>query len=103
MLDLFRRPGDPPEYGWLYAIPGVLFAAGLLWAWQNDEAGLTEAGYTVATFLCIGALTGLSAQVSRWPRRGIPWCCSWRLALEIGSCGVLLGVAWVALRATFID
>lgn len=64
MLDLFRRPGDPPEYAWLYAIPAALFAAGLIWAWQTGEAGLTQAGYVASTFLCIGALTGLSAQVS---------------------------------------
>lgn len=64
MLDLFRRPGDPPEYAWLFAIPAALFAAGLLWAWQTGEDGLTQAGYVISTFLCIGALTGLSAQVS---------------------------------------
>jgi NAD(P) transhydrogenase len=64
MLDLFRRPEDPPEYGWLWAIPGALFAAGLCYTWTKGENGLVQAGYTVATFLSIGALTGLSAQVS---------------------------------------
>lgn len=63
MLDLFRRPGDPPDYAWLYGIPAALFAAGLLWAWQSGQDGLVQAGYTAATFLCIGALTGLSSQV----------------------------------------
>lgn len=69
MLDLFRRPGDPPDYGWLWAAPTALFAAGLVWAYSTGEAGLTTAGYTVATFLSIGALTGLSSQVraSFWP------------------------------------
>ena len=25
MLDMFRRPTDPPEYPWLYAVPALLF------------------------------------------------------------------------------
>lgn len=63
MLDLFRRPGDPPDYAWLYGVPAALFAVGLLWAWQTGQDGLVQAGYTVATFLSIGALSGLSSQV----------------------------------------
>lgn len=28
MLDMFRRPTDPAEYPWLYAVPAVLFGGG---------------------------------------------------------------------------
>ena len=28
MLDMFKRPTDPPEYNYLYAIPGALFTGG---------------------------------------------------------------------------
>jgi hypothetical protein len=65
MLDLFRRPTDPPEYTYLYLIPALLFAAGLIYASWTGKDGLVQAGYAVSTLLCIGALTGLSSQVSR--------------------------------------
>lgn len=28
MLDMFKRPTDPPEYNYLYAIPGAAFIGG---------------------------------------------------------------------------
>lgn len=28
MLDMFKRPTDPPEYNYLYAVPGVAFVGG---------------------------------------------------------------------------
>jgi NAD(P) transhydrogenase len=28
MLDMFKRPTDPPEYNYLYAIPGAVFTGG---------------------------------------------------------------------------
>lgn len=64
MLDLFRRATDPPEYGWLYAVPAVIFGGGFVWAASSGSAGLVAAGYFVSTMLSIGALTGLSSQVS---------------------------------------
>lgn len=66
MLDLFKRPTDPPEYSYLYAIPAVLFGGALLWAASDgsDQSGLVQAGYLVSTLLSIGALTGLASQVS---------------------------------------
>jgi len=65
MLDLFRRATDPPEYGWLYAIPATVFAGGFAWAASTGLGGLVAAGYFVSTMLSIGALTGLSSQVKR--------------------------------------
>lgn len=62
MLDLFRRPGDPPEYQWLHGVPGLLFGGGMMWAFTSGAAGLVQAGYMVSTLLCIGALSGLSSQ-----------------------------------------
>ncbi|ORY26964.1 NAD(P) transhydrogenase beta subunit-domain-containing protein [Naematelia encephala] len=64
MLDLFRRPTDPPEYGWLYIIPAAVFAGGFFWAASTGLAGLVQAGYLISTLLSIGALTGLSSQVT---------------------------------------
>lgn len=64
MLDMFRRPTDPPEYPWLYAIPGVLFGGGFIAAASTGMAGLVQAGYLVSSLLCIGSLTGLASQTT---------------------------------------
>lgn len=68
MLDLFRRATDPPEYGWLYAVPAAVFGGGFVWAASTGLGGLVAAGYFVSTMLSIGALTGLSSQVSQVSR-----------------------------------
>ncbi len=54
MLDMFKRPTDPPEYPWLYAIPGVVFGGGFIAAASTGMAGLVQAGYLVSSLLCIG-------------------------------------------------
>lgn len=64
MLDMFRRPTDPPDYPWLYAIPGVLFGGGYLMAASTGMAGLVQAGYLVSSVLCIGSLSGLASQTT---------------------------------------
>ncbi|KAJ2973597.1 hypothetical protein NUW58_g8897 [Xylaria curta] len=62
MLDMFKRPTDPPEYPWMWAIPGVLFGGGFLAAATTGAAGLVQAGYLVSSVLCISSLSGLAAQ-----------------------------------------
>lgn len=52
MLDMFKRPGDPPEYPWLYAIPGVVFTGAFLTAASTGMAGLVQAGYLTSSLLC---------------------------------------------------
>ncbi|KAJ7066589.1 PNTB-domain-containing protein [Mycena amicta] len=64
MLDMFKRPTDPPEYSWLYGVPAVVFAGGFLAAASTGTAGLVQAGYLTSSVLCIGALSGLSSQVT---------------------------------------
>ncbi|KAF2217020.1 hypothetical protein CERZMDRAFT_119710 [Cercospora zeae-maydis SCOH1-5] len=64
MLDMFRRPTDPKEYPWLYAVPGVLFGGGFLAAATTGMAGLVQAGYLVSSLLCIGSLSGLASQAT---------------------------------------
>ncbi|KAK4114779.1 PNTB-domain-containing protein [Canariomyces notabilis] len=64
MLDMFRRPTDPPEYPWLYAIPGVLFGGGFLAAASTGAAGLVQAGYLVSSVLCITSISGLASQAT---------------------------------------
>ena len=50
---LFAGPTDPPEYPWLYAIPGLLFGGGYITAAATGMAGLVQAGYLVSSVLCI--------------------------------------------------
>ncbi|KAI0540209.1 NAD(P) transhydrogenase mitochondrial precursor [Xylaria digitata] len=64
MLDMFKRPSDPPEYPWLWAIPGVLFGGGFLAAATTGAAGLVQAGYLVSSVLCISSLSGLASQAT---------------------------------------
>ncbi|ROV87895.1 hypothetical protein VMCG_10280 [Cytospora schulzeri] len=64
MLDMFKRPTDPPEYPWLYTIPGVLFGGGYLAAASTGAAGLVQAGYMVSSILCISSLSGLGSQAT---------------------------------------
>ena len=61
MLDMFKRPTDPAEYPWLYAVPGVLFGGGYIAAAATGMAGLVQAGYLVSSILCISSISGLSA------------------------------------------
>jgi len=62
MLDMFKRPTDPPEYPWLYGIPAVVFGGGFLAAASTGAAGLVQAGYLVSSVLCISSLSSLASQ-----------------------------------------
>jgi len=63
MLDMFKRPDDPPEYYHLYGIP----AAGALSMYGIGAASgkfpeIDAAAATLAGLLCIGGIGGLSSQ-----------------------------------------
>ena len=64
MLDMFRRPMDPSEYPWLYAVPGALFGAGFIGAAATGMGGLVQAGYLASSLLCIGSISGLASQAT---------------------------------------
>lgn len=64
MLDMFKRPGDPPEYNYLYAIPGVAFLGGYLSAHFHGYSDILQMGYLGASLCCVGALTGLASQAT---------------------------------------
>jgi len=68
MLDMFRRPTDPKEYPWLYAIPAAIFGGGYIAAASTGMAGLVQAGYLVSSVLCMTSLSGLASQTTA--RRG---------------------------------
>jgi H+-translocating NAD(P) transhydrogenase len=64
MLDMFRRPMDPSEHPWLYAIPAGLFGAGFIAAASTGMAGIVQAGYLVSSLLCISSISGLASQAT---------------------------------------
>ena len=62
MLDMFKRPGDPPEYNYLFAIPGAAFLGGYMVAHMQGFSDIQQMGYLAASLCCVGALTGLASQ-----------------------------------------
>ncbi|KAI5305848.1 acetyl-coenzyme-A carboxylase [Ascosphaera pollenicola] len=89
MLDMFRRPSDPPEYNWLYAIPGLLFSGFFVTTASTGAAGVIQAGYLVSSLLCIASISGLSSQ--KTARRGN----------TLGVLGVITGVLASLLAVGF--
>jgi proton-translocating NAD(P)+ transhydrogenase len=64
MLDMFKRPEDPPDYGYLYAIPAATllggYGASLLTG--NHVADVQSMTYLGSSALCIAAIAGLASQ-----------------------------------------
>ncbi|KAI8191545.1 NAD(P) transhydrogenase [Colletotrichum sp. SAR 10_75] len=59
MLDMFKRPTDPPEYPWLYAIPAALFGGGYIAAAATGTAGLVQAGLSSQSTARMGNMLGM--------------------------------------------
>lgn len=63
MLDMFRRPDDPPEYNYLYTIPAGTFLGGYFLAnTMGKYPHIHQMAYLAAGLCCVGALTGLARQ-----------------------------------------
>ncbi|XP_072551057.1 NAD(P) transhydrogenase, mitochondrial-like [Salminus brasiliensis] len=80
MLDMFKRPTDPPEHNYLYAIPGVVFVGGY-GASLSSGYNIEQMMYLGSGLCCVGALAGLSAQGTS------------RLGNALGMIGVTGGIA----------
>lgn len=61
MLDMFKRPDDPQEYNYLYALPGLGFLGGYMGAYMQGFSDILQMGYLGASLCCVGALTGLAS------------------------------------------
>merc|ERR1711970_1665974 len=81
MLDMFKRPTDPPEYTHLMGIPAAAFLASYGYAVANGYPEIRQMGYLASGLCCIGALGGLSAQPTA------------RLGNALGMIGVTSGIA----------
>jgi len=80
MLDMFKRPTDPEEHNYMYAIPGVLAAGALINAYWMNSALVYEMGYLAASLSCIGAISGLASQPTA------------RIGNALGMIGISTGV-----------
>lgn len=81
MLDMFKRPDDPPEFYHYYGAPaaGVIGLYGLV-KFSGTSPQIDAAASTLAGLLCIGGIAGLSSQNTA------------RLGSASGQAGVGLGI-----------
>lgn len=82
MLDMFKRPDDPPEYYHLYGIPAAV-SMGLygIASMSGKYPQIDAAAGTLSGLLCIGGIGGLASQSTA------------RLGAVSGQVGVAFGVA----------
>ncbi|KAB0398408.1 hypothetical protein E2I00_001616, partial [Balaenoptera physalus] len=80
MLDMFKRPTDPPEYNYLYLLPAGTFVGGYLAALYSGY-NIEQIVYLGSGLCCVGALAGLSTQGTA------------RLGNALGMIGVAGGLA----------
>merc|ERR1712223_2164986 len=81
MLDMFKRPPDPPEQTMLMGIPAATFLGAYGYAMSQGYPEVQQMAYLASGLACIGALGGLSAQPTA------------RLGNALGMIGVSSGVA----------
>ena len=62
MLDMFKRPDDPPEYYEYYAAPAAAFVGGYSLAALSGFPQMSSVAATVSALGCIGGIGGLANQ-----------------------------------------
>ncbi|XP_014244217.1 NAD(P) transhydrogenase, mitochondrial-like [Cimex lectularius] len=62
MLDMFRRPEDPPDYNGLFLIPGASLVGGYGLGVMAGYSEMHHMAALAASLCCVGALAGLSSQ-----------------------------------------
>jgi len=80
MLDMFRRPGDPPSYNSLMAVPALTAVGAYALAAANGHMDPTLA-YTAASLSCIGGIACLASQETA------------RLGNQLGAVGMATALA----------
>ncbi len=82
MLDMFRRPTDPPEYNHYFLAPGVVAILGssALYATGHAPAGLTNMLGLGSALACVGSIGCLSSQTTA------------RTGIAVGMSGIGTGI-----------
>lgn len=80
MLDMFKRPTDPKEFNYLYAVPALASLGAYGYGIMNGYSDTTNLAYLASSLCCVGALAGLSSQPSA------------RLGNALGMIGVSTGL-----------
>lgn len=81
MLDMFKRPDDPPEYYHYYAAPAGAFVGGYALAKGLGCAEVDTVASVAAGLCCVGGIGGLSSQKTA------------RMGNVLGMSGVSFGLA----------
>jgi len=81
MLDLFKRPDDPPEFYELYGLPVGMFVGGYALTAMGGFQEASSIAATVSGLCCIGGIAGLATQQTA------------RLGNVLGMSGVSFGLA----------
>lgn len=81
MLDMFKRPTDPPEYNYLYGLPALASLGAYGYGVKNGFTDAHNLAYLASSLCCVGALGGLSTQPTA------------RLGNALGMIGVSTGLA----------
>jgi NAD(P) transhydrogenase len=81
MLDMFKRPDDPPEYNLLYMLPGAASIGGYALAAGAGSEGLAPMAGLASGICCMGGIGGLSSQKTA------------RIGNSLGMIGVSTGVS----------
>jgi NAD(P) transhydrogenase len=89
MLDMFKRPTDPEEHNYLFAIPALTSIAGLLAAYVSGASAVFQMGYLASSLCCIGGINGLSTQKTS------------RIGNSLGLIGVSSGVVTALCALNF--
>jgi len=89
MLDMFKRPSDPPDYAWLFGVPAAGFLGGATYGKLAGMQDMTQMFYLAGALGCIGALSGLSNQKTA------------RVGNAYGMIGVSSGMAGILCSTNF--
>ena len=83
MLDMFKRPDDPPEFNHYYLMPGAVAVAGsgALFATGLNPASLAPMLALGSALGCVGGISCLSSQATA------------RLGISVGMAGIGTGLA----------
>ena len=89
MLDMFKRPSDPEEHNYLFAIPALTSMGGLMAAYLSGAPAVYQMGYLMSSLCCIGGINGLSTQKTA------------RIGNALGAIGVSSGVVTALCALNF--